>query len=108
MKKVKEEVEFHFNISIKNTRTLEEKINKNKDYLIRSRIKVESLTQENRILKDLLNKSELDNNEKCKKIEDMETQQYCHMIYQKDIIEQNNKLKKFLEECNEYASSYLD
>lgn len=45
----------------------------------------------------------MENYEKLKKIEDMEEQRSCHSMFQKDIIEENNKLRSFVEKCNEYS-----
>lgn len=107
MRKVKEEVEFHFNISIKNTRELEDKQNHSKDYIMRTRIKIDNLTHENRTLKELLIKAEYNNNEKRKQIEDMETEHNCHVIYQKDIIREHGKLTAFVDKCKEYVINFL-
>lgn len=45
IKKSKEEVEFHFNISMMNTRSLEEKMNSNKDFIIKNRVNQEALVR---------------------------------------------------------------
>lgn len=55
---------------------------------------------ENDILKDMLKKSEMENYAKEMKLQDLKAQHQCDSIYQKDLMLQDAKLRKAVEQCN--------
>lgn len=57
---------------------------------------------ENGILKEMLKKSEMENYVKEAKLQDLKAQHQCDSVYQKELMLQDAKLRKAVEQCNRY------
>ncbi|KAB0797229.1 hypothetical protein PPYR_08223 [Photinus pyralis] len=102
-----EEQNHNLTLALKNTRFLEDTLQSKRDYVSRTQMQQESFVAERESLRGLLQKTELQNYNLTRELNELKSQHNCDAAYQREFINENARIREKIVQLTEAMQALL-